>query len=305
MYPITGTANNHSASGNSKFVPQIWSSKLLVKFYAACMYQEIANTDYEGEIKAHGDEVIIRTVASLTIRDYVKGQSLQYEEPTSPNASLKIDQGHYFGFKLKDVDKYQSDLNLMNEWSQDGAEQMKIKVDQNVLGSVYADADSSNAGNTAGAISGNIVLGDDTTPLSITKANILDYLVDYGTCLDENNIPESNRWAVLPAWMCGMIKKSDLKDASLSGDGSSILRTGRIGMIDRLTLYSSNNLTTASGKTNVIFGHKSAITFAGQITEMQEIDDPDDFGKLARSLFVYGFEVIKSESLGHSVVTRG
>lgn len=307
-YPVAAGAKNYSSTGannTSKFIAQIWSSKLVQKFYASCMYQEIANTDYEGEIKAHGDEVIIRTIASLTIRDYEKGQSLTYESPESPNVSLKIDQGHYFAFKLKKVDEHQSDLNLMNDWAQDGAEQMKIKVDKNVLGSCYASVDAANAGNTAGAISGDIDLGSDATPLSITKANVLDYLVDYGTVLDEQNIPESNRWAVLPAWMCGMIKKSDLKDASITGDGQSVLRTGKIGSIDRLTLYSSNNLAVGSGKTNVIFGHKSSLTFAGQITEMEKLKDPDDFGELARSLFVYGFEVIKPDAMGHSVVSRG
>ena len=112
-YPVGNGAPNYSSTGaanTSKFIPQIWSSKLVEKFYAACVYTEIANTDYEGEIKAHGDEVIIRTVASLTIQDYVKGQDLTYEEPESPNTSLKIDQGHYFGFKLKSIDKYQSDI---------------------------------------------------------------------------------------------------------------------------------------------------------------------------------------------------
>lgn len=305
MYPITGDAKNLSSTGTSKFVPQIWSSKLVQKFYAACMYQEIANTDYEGEIKSHGDEVIIRTVASLTIQDYVKGQSLTYESPESPNVNLLIDQGHYFGFKLKDVDKTQSDLNLMNSWSEDGGEQMKIRVDKNVLGSVYASVDAANAGLLAGKISANIDLGDATTAFSVTKANVLDLLVDYGTVLDEQDIPESNRWVVIPSWMAGMMKKSDLKDASITGDGTSALRNGRIGSIDRFTIYVSNNLAVVSGKTQVIFGHKSALTFAGQISEMEKLKDPDDFGDLARSLFVYGFEVIKPDAMGHSVVVKG
>ena len=306
-YPIAGGEANYSntgASNTSKFIPEIWSTKLVEKFYAATVFGEISNTDYEGEISEYGDKVIIRTIPSITINNYTKGQSLTYQKPESANVELLIDQGKYFAFEVKAIDKYQSDLNLMNDWSQDGGEQMKISVDTDILAGIPASAAAANAGATAGAISGAIDLGDNTTPLAVTKTNILDVLVDYGTVLDEQNVPESNRWVVMPARMCALVKKSDLKDASLAGDGTSIMRNGRLGMIDRFTIYSSNNVaTTEANEYDVIFGHKSALTFAGQITEMEDLPNPDDFGMLVRSLFVFGFEVIKPESMGHSVVT--
>lgn len=305
-FPVTGGAKNYSSTGannTAKFIPQLWSGKLIESLYDATVFGEIANTDYEGEIKAHGDEVIIRTVPAITIRNYVKGQTLVYEQPESPNVSLKIDQGKYFAFEVKAVDKYQSDLNLMNDWATDGGERMKIAVDTDILGAIYTDAHANNAGATAGRKSANINLGTSVTPLALTKANVIDAIVDYNTVLDEQNVGETGRWAVIPARMAGLIKKSDLKDASMTGDSTSILRNGRIGMIDRMTMYISNNLTVATGKWNVIFGHKAGLTFAGQITEMEDIPNPTDFGRLIRSLFVYGFEVIKPECIGHSVVT--
>ena len=63
-----------------------------------------------------------------------------------------------------------------------------------------------------------------------------------GTVLDEANCPEQNRFLVIPAKMAGLIKQSDLKDASITGDGSTPLRNGRLGMIDRFTVYVSHNL---------------------------------------------------------------
>ena len=304
-YPVAGGNANYSSSGannTSKFIPQIWSSKLVEKFYDATVFAEISNTDYEGEIQAHGDEVIIRTVPSVTIANYTKGQTLTYEQPESPDVSLQINKGKYFAFELKRVDEHQSDLNLMDTWATDGGEQMKIAVDTDILGTVYTSAHAQNSGATAGRISGDINLGVAATPLAVTKANILDVLVDYGTVLDEQNMPESNRYVVMPAKMCALVKKSDLKDASLAGDGTSILRNGRLGMIDRFTLYSSNNVNNAGGEHDVIFGHKCALTFAGQITHMEKLKNPSDFGELCRSLFVFGFEVIKPEGMGHSVV---
>ena len=47
-----------------------------------------------------------------------------------------------------------------------------------------------------------------------------------GTVLDEANCPEGDRFLVIPAKMAGLIKQSDLKDASITGDGSTPLRNG-------------------------------------------------------------------------------
>ena len=297
----TNTPSTPSLSGT--FIPQIWSTKLVTKFYANTVYNEIANTDYQGEITKHGDEVKIRTRPDITIQDYVKGSDLTYENPEAPVVNLLIDQGHYFAFNLYDVDRIQSDLNLMNEWANDGSEQMKQRIDTNILGSIYADAAAENAGASAGAKSGDIDLGTSGSPLTLNKSNIIDQLVDFGTVLDEQNMPEDGRYIVLPPKACARIKTSELKDASLTGDGKSTLRNGKVGMIDRFTIYSSNNMSVDSGKYDIIFGHKSALTFAAQITEMETLKNPADFGDLARSLMVYGFKVIKPESLGHSVIT--
>ena len=303
-FPVAAGSPSYSGT----FIPEIWSSKLQVKFYSATVFGEIANTEYEGEIKKHGDKVHIRTIPSLTIRDYTKGQQLQTEQPEAPILDMLIDKGKYFQFAAADVDKIQSDIRLIDMWSKDASMQMKIAVDTQILGSVYADADSFNVGATAGFRSQSYNLGATTTPISLTKANVLDYIVDLGVVLTEQNIPDEDRWIVLPAWACGLIKKSDLKDASLTGDGKSILRNGRIGMIDNFTIFSSNNLTPVLDTVycyNIMAGHKSAISFASQLVNMEQLRNPNDFGDIVRGLHVYGFKTIKPQALAVLYATKG
>ncbi|MFM2625730.1 phage major capsid protein [Vibrio owensii] len=301
---VPGQAPNYSAGSTSEFVPEVWSGKLVVKFYDTTVLAAIANTDYEGEIKNKGDKVYIRTRASITVSDYQKGMTLTYEHPESPSTELLIDKAKYFAFELKEVDRVQSDLNLMNEWADDASEQMKITIDTDVLSVVFSQVVPENAGATAGRISIDINLGVAGTPLEVDKENILDVIVDCGTVLDEQNVPETGRYIILPARICGMIKKSDLRDASLAGDGTSILRNGRLGMIDRFTVYCSNLLNVTDGEYDVIFGHKVALTFASQITEMEELKNPNDFGTFTRGLQVYGYKVIKPEAMGHAVLKK-
>ena len=83
-----------------------------------------------------------------------------------------------------------------------------------------------------------------TGPLNIVAnspgagdVTILDAILRMGQVLDEQNIPEVGRWVVIPAWAATMIKQSELRQAYLSGDSVSMLRNGRLGMIDRFTLY--------------------------------------------------------------------
>ena len=298
-FPVSQGRPNYS--GN--FIPEIWSGKLIENFYDATVLAAISNTNYEGEIRRMGDTVNIRTTPEITIKTYVKGQTLSVENPDKPKIQLVIDKGEYFACIEDDVDKVQSDVNLMDTWSKDASERMKIKIDQRVLTDILPGISSLNKGANAGRISGNINLGTTGTPVAVTKTNVLEYIVDIGTVLDEANAPEGERFIVIPAKMAGLIKKSDLKDASLTGDSVSILRNGRLGMIDRFTVYMSHNLNNASGKFSIIAGHKMGFTFASQMTEMESIRAESTFGNIIRGLQVYGYQVVKPEALAQGIVT--
>jgi len=100
-----------------------------------------------------------------------------------------------------------------------------------------------------------------------------------------------------------LIKKSELKDASLTGDSMSIVRNGRLGMVDRFTIYVSHNLSVSSGKYNIIAGHKMGFTFASQMTNMETIRSESTFGNIIRGLQVYGYKVTKGEALATAVIS--
>jgi hypothetical protein len=279
--------------------------------YARTCFAEIANTDYEGEIRGQGDTVEIRTTPSIVINDYQIGGGLSYEKPTSDKVELHIDQAKYFAFEVNDVDAYQADIKLMDNWSDDAGQQMKIAIDTQILGDVYADVAAENAGATAGVKSGSYNLGKAGAPVAITKANIMDVIVDCGSVLDEQNVPDDQRYIILPAWMNGMLKKSDLRDASAMGDNDSVFRNGKVGQLDRFSVYVSNSMsvvtdaTTTRKATNVMFGHKKALTFASQMTNMETLPNPQDFGKLIRGLNVFGYEMIDPKAAGHLYAERG
>ena len=308
-------ASGYESSGDSAFIPQLWSGKMVDKFYTNTIFGEIANTDYEGEIKDVGDSVVINTVPGITIRDYSFGDptpaagslpgALLTEKPKSPKVLLEINKAKYFSFECNNIEEHQSKPDLMETFSNGAGEDMKVAVDASILSIIYTEAlaaaggDGGNTGTTAGP-NENINLGG-LGGLALTSATIIDYLVNViGTLMDERDLPDTGRWIALPSKYCNMIKTSELKDASLAGDPTSILRNGKIGMIDRLTIYRSNQLTKVASAYQVIAGHRSSLTFASQMAKMEDLMNPFDFGKIVRGLNVYGTKVVKPDAFIHS-----
>ena len=300
VYPVA--AGTPSFSGT--YTPEIYSGKTLIKFYKTSVLADITNTDYSGEIKKQGDTVHIRTIPDITIADHQINDEIDYETPEPTKVSLLIDKGKRWAFAVDDIQAMQSDIAYVSKWTDDAGEQLSLAVDAAVLADIYADAHASNAGATAGADTGELNMGVAGTPVLVDKTGIIDFIVDSNTVCDEQSIPDSKRFMVLPPLFCGMIMKSELKDASITGDGTSIVRNGILGMIGTMTIYKSRNVNVSSSEHDVIFGHSAATTFASQLVKNETLKNPKSFGDLVRGLQVYGYEVIKPEALGHAVIKK-
>ncbi len=271
----------------------------------------ICNTDYEGEIKNQGDSVIIRSVPDTTVVDHAIGQTVTYERPVSTAMTLLIDKGKRWAIELDDIVAAQTDLPLLTKFTDDAAMQLKISIEYSFLqdSTIYSGMGAYMTGATAGLKTGLFDLGGATVALAktLTPTNVLDYIIDAGTVLDEALVPEVGRWMMIPPWVAGMIKKSDLKDASLTGDPKSPIRNGLIGSIDRFELYSSNLLYSPVATVyQILFGVPQAITMATQIVKTQHIPTPSDaFAERVRMLQVYGYKVIKPNAYGCIYAIKG
>ena len=317
-----GAPYNTNPSYSGTFIPTIWSSKLNVKFYATSVFADICNRNWEGDISNLGDKVVINNIPSLVINDYVVGGNLNYQTPTPNTIELVIDRAKYFAFNVADVLEYQAQPSLMDMFSQDAAEQLRTTIDSTCIYRTFTQGAAANRGTTAGVKSGSINLGSDTAPLQFTgnPNTVLNTILGMASVLDEQNVPDSERFLVIDPATRLLLLQSDLKQVQITGDSTSPMRNGMIGKIDRFPVYLSNQLptiaangtawisgdgteTSVTALTNVnkrraiIAGHKSAISFASQMTKTEQLRNPTDFGDLVRSLQVFGHKVTKPESL--------
>ncbi|MBF0568986.1 MAG: hypothetical protein HQK95_09005, partial [Nitrospirae bacterium] len=195
---VTGYPNTGSG-GPGKSTPRIYSPKLNDKFYQYSVLPYIANTDHENEIRGYGDVVYIRNIADVQVTNYVKGEKLTYQRPYTPASELVINKGKNWGCILDQVDQWQSDINYFDVWSEDAAHQIKIQVDTEALADIPSMVSPLNCGQRAGKISQNINMGYPGVPVQITKGTAADYVLECASILDEQNMPEINRWIVIPA----------------------------------------------------------------------------------------------------------
>jgi len=314
-----GTAGSaYGSDGSIGYIPEIWAGKLIERWYNASVIAAITSTDYEGLIKSYGDTVQIRSEPLIAVSDYTIGQALTYGVPGDNKVELSIDTAKSWAFTIDDIDKHQSDLNLMSIFADAASEQLKVVVDKDILTKMAGTADAKNKGSAAGVISGNIDLGGPTATNGVvlaTSNEVVNTILDMGQALDEQNAPETGRWVVLPAWAIQTLKSVEtgvnasaaLVGANTMGDSTSILRNGKVGTIDRFTIYSSNQLPVATKgteiQTTIYAGVPSACAFASQIVKNETLPNPDSFGELMRGLQVYGYKTVKPEGLVEALVT--
>lgn len=304
--PVGAAAGTPQHSGT--FVGETWSAKILVKFWDALILPSISNSDYAIG-KGQGDTCHIRVEPTINTFRYYKNMRMTMQIPETTLIDLLIDYARAFFTGCDNIDAYQSNIALMNQFSDSAGMQIKQDTEGDIFADIYADSATYNSGATAGYISRNVNLGVSGTPLAVTSADILQLIVYSMQCLDEYSAPKEDRWGVITAWMKSLVSLSELKDASMAGDGTSIMRNGRMGRIQDATLFESNKIESATDGAHTafypMFGQKRALCYAANITDVQKVEPEETFQKGIKGLTVCGWKVLKGEALVIPYVYQG
>ena len=302
----TKVTNVYGGGTSFRFVPTFWSAKFVEQFYNVTFYDQISNTDYQGEIKGMGDKVIIPMSPTVAISDYAIGDTLTYERPSHSTVILDIDRAKKFTFQTNDVEKLQSKPNYVAKFSESAAEQMRITIDADVLDTTYLTPHADNVGATAGVNSNSLALGatapaadgDSLVVGDGTSSTVDPYVIlsRMATVLDEQNVPDTGRYAIVSPQFRHMMQMSPKALAFIQGGDQELLRKSYVGMVDRFKIFVSNQVPAETVNTkrveHIIAGHPAALTFASQMTQMEQLRNPTDFGDLVRGLNVYGFKTV-------------
>lgn len=269
------------------FKPTIWSDLIFRAYEKNFVFGALANRDYQGEIAQYGDSVRVNEISGMTATAYTG--SVTYTEPDDAQKVLTIDKKYYIAKKLDDVDNAQTKPKLMGEIARKAGIGMADQVDQSIA-ALYAQA--------------GITDGSTSSPDSVTSANVIDKLSEMGQAFDENNVPMSDRVAVVHPWF---VHKLRLAGVDLKTDNTGVYENGSVANVMGWQVFMSNNASNSSTTwyANYFFVRNETITLAEQIVASEALRLEDQFADAMRWLAVWGTKVMAPESLGILYATNG
>ena len=308
--PATDTdanfANSVSGQANSFFLPSIYSKKVLNFFRKASVVEAITNTDYAGEISAYGDSVKIIKEPTITVYDYTRGSDTTSTKLTDQEITLVVDSAKAFKFIVDDIETNMSHVNFKEVASSSAAYSLKDSYDAAVLSTMFSGVSASSPDHVIGAdaAAGTGGVGETTASVDLgvaSEVDPLDLMARMARLLDDQSVPEENRWFVASPDFYEELSQSGSKLLSVdfnAGQGS--IRNGLVssGKLRGFDMYKSNNVPSVSTATGqCLAGHISSTATANTILSTEVIRDPSSFGDIVRGLHVYGAKVLRDDAM--------
>lgn len=211
-----------------------------------------------------------------------------------------MDTANYFAFKVDDIEERQSHVNWEALATSSGAYALKRKYDRDILETIST---------TSGINAGTAITAD-------TGDKCHSVIAEAARLLDDQSVPEENRWFVAPPIFYEGLgaAASKVMDMSVMGGGQSPLTNGQVSdiTVSGMKLYkttalnrSGTDIATISGTSNAFFcigGHMSACATASHIAKTEVVRDPDSFSDVIRGLHVYGGKVLRPEAITRTAV---
>ena len=235
------------------------------------------------EISNYGDQVKINAVGDIAVNNYAPNVTeISPQQLDAQQTVLEIDKAKYFAFYIDDVDNAQTKPKLMSEAMRKAAYALSDNADSDIAGL-------------------QSFAGSNVESTAVLIANTLGVMAEAARTLDQNNVPQSGRWMVIPPWFHSKLVLNGILETEGSIDANNMYGNGYVGRVFGFDLYMSNNLSTGAGLANQshigLAGTKRAISFAEQVVKMEAYRPENSFSDAVKGLHVYGRKVIDPNAL--------
>lgn len=269
------------------FQRTVWCKKINKKLPTVTGLKNHSDLQYEGDIE-NAKELKILGIQDITIKDYVKGESLEREHVSDKSQTLRLDQQKYFNFDVYDVDQAQSNPGVMDSYAENASQGLSEMADKRI-GEVVADATLE-----IPTIEENphIQSIDISTA---TKTTIVEKVEEALVILYENNVKSTQplHLELRPA------KFSLFRQAltEVYTNNVEMLKQGIVGKYAQALVSIENNLGKANDKYVNILRTKKAVAYAGCLRSIEPFRPEDDFTDALKGLFVFGVRIVNPEQI--------
>jgi N4-gp56 family major capsid protein len=239
---------------------------------------------FDDEVSAFGDTINVGKISHLTATAVTPGTDVTTQAPTEGEVVINIDQHYESSFEIHDRLKVQAKYRLAEEYKSEAGYALAKKIDSS-LTALYS-------GLTQFVGSGSV---------QMTDANILAAKLK----LDNADVPRTNRYLVVdPSAENDLLAIDKFVRYDALGTGDAI-KTGMIGKIYGMEVYSTTNIVTETASPNVVHNlmfHKDAFGLALQkdIT-VEKNRDPRKLSDIYISQALWGVKELRDD---HAVDVR-
>jgi len=259
-------------------IDKLISTKVLKELENNLIAKRICTLDTGSQIRKKGDQVTFVGIADPTVQEY--HGTINYEELDDEGITMKINKAEYVAFKIDDIEKFRSSIDIKGTQVERSAYKLKDSSDKYVL-----------------ALAEDTSITNRIQASAVSEDNALQYTAKVRRLLDEANVPSGQAFFAIDPMFKEKLELAGIKfgiNEGMKGFEGGLEWADYLGM----KIFVSNNIKVNEGKHYLMAGSFNAIVYADQIIKSRFIADAENaFEGLYSSLHVYDAKVIKPEEL--------
>lgn len=279
--------------------PEVWAARILMTLEAESVYEGLLNRNYEADASG-ANKVRINTITSdIVVSDYTKNTDLTAAQlPDDSQQEMNLDQQKYFHLFLDDIDRVQSNSNLMGEYARKAG--IAIAQTKDTFASTTLSAGVKAANQVTAAVP-SAGATQTAAEITTTGTNLFHALIDVLEKVETANISaEAMKWMVLTPFWQKIARRWFLDNPTelfVPATAEEMLRSGTMGTFYGFSMRVSNRAPQVKSTDAILIGTSDAATYADQIQQIEGMRSTTRFGDVMRGLYVYGAKVTDDDQL--------
>ena len=312
--PAIQRAQGYPSFKDKGLIETKFSPLLDKNLYARTYLARCTSSKYIGQIKKKGDKIVIAREPLIQTEPLVKGQPYDIKTTLEEPFEMVVNRGRRWSQYYDEDDLARSHVPGLNAATLNAAANALARdIELEAIPELISYAPEYNraaeaTGLGAGKVSGKYTLGSATKPVALTISNIVQYLMQFTSVLDETDVQNESgqRSILIPAIVAHYLKSSEkLLDASKIGGASSLKTQYLTSLAGIGNIYISNLLPKGSnGSFPILCMTKEAVNFVIATQKTRVIENMERYdGVLLRGKAIYDWGLARPEGIAVGYVT--
>lgn len=286
-----------------KFIPEIWAKQFDKELEEDLVFYENCTHKYEGVATQPGDSIKILAVGQPSLTHYSDGKLHDSPEPEAiqdMSLTMPIRQVDEFAFSVDDLEKRQAEggSGLLSEYMRGAKFQVAEAQDSYIAGLAASKGYDHDTKTFSIDQTPNCLTVDDSAT-ALSNSTILNRVDNLLVQLLNNKVSRNTGITLtLPPAAIMMIKQNYV---NLDTDNSAMMKNGKVGVYNGITLKESVNCCSYKNGQNVFFECQmktnDAIAFVKPYLHLESYRPPKGFSDAVKGYSLYDGKIVRAEQI--------